>query len=871
MSFVTHLPSLATIPPSCAFLQPPCHHLNRYSSTPSHSNLFSRRRLTTATASPPRRSTRPPRSVAPNKSSSTHTQNTRRNGTQPKTSSGSSSETRRRVVALFTQAKQAERAGDYHNARLLLQQCLALNQRDAHSWLALAQLFARPLPSDSKPGSSVQTFITTQSSDSRESRLACARQTFEQALAHCPNNVHLLHAWAVFEHRSGHRDQARHLFSKALAKDPQNSYVCHAWGLLEQRVGNIKRARELFETGVSKSSHFEVLVAWAVLEGRDGKIGLSRTLFGRAVSAASSSSHNSKAEVYRAWAEIEERVGDLPKARELLSKAITAQPTHPDAHVALAKLEGRRGSTTRAVELVRAAASLNTKPPPSVFNAWAHIESSMCNHLDEARVVLQRGLALHPKDPTLLQSLGSLEEKCGRFEKAVQYYEASVHAKPSAPAFVAWALLEERLRNFTNSERLFEEALATDALHGPSYNAYGLMEARRGNIEEARNVFERGIEGAASSSVYHGYALLELKYGRNVEHARELFMSGTAQTREDTSFVWHSWGMLELGEGEVDNARRVFLNGIKRYPRSSQMLVGAALGFAASGKNVSTDECQARDYFKKAVAADPTHAQAWQTWGIFELRQGRTDAAIALFRRGLRLCPSHGALWQAWAVLETGRGNLSRARQLFQRGADVCPNHVHLLQAWACMEVKAGNVEQARHLLDLALACNADHGPVWNAYGLLEARHGTLARARQNFTTGLSRAPGHVPLYRAFGQTEVCTGNFEHARELFEQGLKINPLHAPLYHAYAKLEAMIGNVSGLARLRELAEKYFGTTGEADLAIGSGQVKTVTVSHQIHGPKLDDDDAIRSYSANTSPMEIALGEVDTCGERGKPEE
>lgn len=869
MISVKHPSSVVSISPSFAFLQPPCHNLFRYSSTTTNSNILSRQHLITATTSPPRRSFRPPRSSAPKKSSSDRNQSTNRNGTHSKPISPS--ETRRRVVAIFTQAKQAERAGDYHNARLLLQQCLALNQRDAHSWLALAQLFSRPLPSDPNADVSVETPTKTQSPDSRESRVANARHTFEQALLHCPDNVHLLHAWAVFEHRSGQRNRARHLFGKALAKDPENSYVCHAWGLLEQRVGNIDRARKLFETGVSRAPHFEVLVAWAVLEGRDGKISQARTLFGKAITAASNSSNTlSQAEVYRAWAEIEERVGDLPKARELLSKAIAAQPAHPDVHVALAKLEGRRGSTTRAIELVRAAASLSPNPPPTVFNAWAQIECAMCNRLDEARVVLQRGLAFHPRDPILLQSLGSLEEKCGRFEEAAQHYQASVLAKPTAPAFVAWALLEERLRNFTNSKRLFEEALATDALHGPSYNAYGLMEARRGNIQEARTIFERGIEGAASSSVFHGYALLELKYGRNVEHARELFMSGTAQTREDTSFVWHSWGMLELSEGEVEDARRVFLDGIKRYPRSSQMLVGAALGFAGSGRDVSMDESQAREYFKRAVAADPTHAQAWQTWGIFELRQGRMDAAIALFRRGLRLCPSHGALWQAWAVLETGRGNLSRARQLFQRGVDVCPNHVHLLQAWACMEVRAGNIEQARHLLDLALACDAEHGPVWNAYGLLEARHGTLARARQNFTTGLRRAPGHAPLYRAFGQMETQAGNFQHARELFDQGLQVDPQHAPLYHAYAKLEAMIGNVSGLAELRQKAETYFGTAAEADMAIGSGQVKTENEDQELHGPSFAYEDTVLSYSANTSPMEIALS-ADTCGERGKPEE
>lgn len=774
---------------------------------------------------------------------------------------------RRQVCATFSRAKQCERAGNLKHARHLLHHCLSLDPRDAHSWLALARLEARLPPtsqdedtnthvtsrSDVNTNQSLNSQSNFVSPVSTSSRPATARAIFERGLMHCPDNIHLLHAWAVHEHRVGDSARARTLFERALVLDPQNPYVSQAWGLLEQRAGNVDVARRLFAASVAGRPHPEVCTAWAVLEARDGNIDKARDLF-RQGETIDGVSPGSRASIFRAWAETEERVGDLPRARDLLTKAISAQPTHADAYVALARLEARRGGTTRAIELMRAAVDLSPKAPPMVFNAWANIEWTMCGRVDEARAILERGHRLHPQDPALLQTLGTLEERVGAGADAAKVlYKRSIKARPTAPAFVAWALLEERNGSVDEAQRLFEEALATDALHGVAYNAYGRMEARRGELDAARKVYERGLEVAASASVFHGFGQLELRHGRNPARARELFRRGAMLSREDTSFIWHSWGMMELSGRAVANAREVFDGAMKRYPRNSRVLVGAALAAAASSRTVRSDENRARALFKQAVAADPTHAHAWQTWGVFELRRGRVDAAVALFRRGLRLCPRHGALWQAWGVLETNRGDFGRARQLFRRGAEACPGHVHVFQAWACMEVRAGSIDRARELLDEALKSDSSHGPVWNAYGLLEARHGTLARARQNFMTGIRRSAYHAPLYRTFGQTEAEAGHYDRARYLFEEGLRVDPLHAPLYHALAKFEAMIGNVDGLAKLREKAEKYFGSEEEAVRAMNCGE-EGREMPAEVEGC----DEHIDSwYESKATPMELAL--------------
>lgn len=694
----------------------------------------------------------------------------------------------------------------------------------------------------------------------RASRPSVARRTFEMGLKYCPDNLHLLQAWAVHEHRSGDRHRARNLFSHALRISPENPYVSHAWGLLEQNVGNIQRARDLYSRCIAKQPNVEICIAWGVLEARDGRIDAARRLFKQAISVAEKTKKDdaSIGNAYREWAMAEERLGDLPKARELLSKAIAAHPTMSSAYIALAKLEVRRGGTNRAIELARAAVEVSPKPPANVFVAWGHIEMTACFRFEEARNVFKRGIKLHPRDPALLMAYGTLEQKCGNLEEARKLFHESVAAQPRAPTFVAWAILEQQQNQFDKARYLFEEAITANALHGAAYNAYGMMEARFGGTGAARRVFERGVAAAASASLFHGFALFELRIARDVDRARQLFRTGSAHSREDTSFVWHSWGMMELGERCVEEARRIFGEGVKRYPRNSHLLVGSAMAEAMCSLSATGGFCDvtsARELFKKAVAADPTHAHAWQTWGMFELRGGRRDAAVALFRRGLRLCPQHGALWQAWGVLETGRGAFGRARQLFRRGIEACGQQVHLLQAWACLEARAGNVERARELLDQALEADGSHGAVWNAYGILEARHGTLARARQNFSTGIRRSPQHAPLFRAFGETEMRAGNYEHARSLFEEGLRIDPRHAPLYHALAKLEAMVGNLDALTELKGKAEQYFGSKEDAARAMQCGDNRDVAA--QVVGETVQNNYDDEEYTGRSTPMELAL--------------
>ena len=493
-----------------------------------------------------------------------------------------------------------------------------------------------------------------------------------------------------------------------------------------------------------------------------------------------------------------------------------------------------------------------------IYNAWANIEVK-AKRLSEARKILYRGLIQFPQDHTLLQATGKVEERLGNWSGAQYYYGESLRIQPSAPTLVAFALLN--LKNYhhdddddgkvppssiqphdtdltkfnvNETKRLFEEALMIDRRHGPAYNAYArtVMEYEQ-NVDLARHIYERGIHANCTdmASIYHGYARLELSLG-HVEKARDILIEGQEAVnrihigtdsphRDRAVFLTHTLGMLELNHHRPVHAYDVFMDGIDRYGNSSQLLLGAALSLLKLGK-----ERQARDYFEQAVTSDERHAQAWQAWGMMEMRDGNYKTAKVILECGIRSTPRYGPLWHAYGLLESRTGNMEMARKLFEKGIDVAPNHVGLYQSWATLELREENYSVAKALIAEALTRDKHNGVGWLIAADIEQQMGHYGLSLLVLRRGIECSESSnnnnskVRLYRALGDTLVRLGKIVEARQVLEQGITIDPMYAPLYHSLAELEARVGNVEELARLNKRTASIFSTTASLQQAYRS---------------------------------------------------
>lgn len=689
------------------------------------------------------------------------------------------------VVQLFREAQRSLRNGAEDEARALFHRCLQLDAADGHTWLALARL------------------------EAQRATVEEGRALFERGRAACPGNVRIAHAQGVFEQRAGLPDRARSCFREAAALEPSNAYVAHSWGLLEEAVGNATAALEIYAETYGRRPQAEVCVAWASLEAHLGHIDRARELFSQGAQheQRSGADGGGRVELLLAWADIERSAGNSSHARALLNSALERAPRSPKIHTAIAHLEAARGDEVAARAAFTAGAALSPhavgEKTAEVFNAWASHEARR-GELGRALAIVERGRRRHPRDPSLLQTLGTLHRRAGNTTAARASFEEAVRLRPHAPTFVAWGLMEADLGRFDTARQLFARGVRADPAHAPLHSARARVEERAGNLAEARRVLTEALAAFPSSTLWHGLGKLEERSG-NLERAAELFEQGASCVRsgDDSSFLWHSLGMVRTQQRNLGEAVAAFERGLRRRPSSSQLRLGMAIAYGAMGKGE-----EARPLFLMAVQADPSHAHAWQAWGVMEARGGNTEVARDLFRRGLRRCPDHAALWQASAKLEGEAGETGRARRLFIAGEEACPDQPAIFLAHAYFEMHQGRTQEAARLIGLAQQMEPAGGELHHVAALNLIKRGKADEARQTVERGIELAPTHAPLHRLRGSLQDQAGEVEAARASFKEGLRLNPGYAQLYHAWARLEARVLNLEGMAEVNRRARQAF---------------------------------------------------------------
>lgn len=150
---------------------------------------------------------------------------------------------------------------------------LDLEPTDAHSYLALARLESRRERGQFRrwgqggnSGGNEEGEIPVEESneDGKDKGGSRAREIFETGTYHCPESVHLWHAWAMHEQSLGNLEEARELLEKALELDPCNGYVCHAYGMMEMQSGNFEVGNDEALLNLARPEYFICFVAYII-------------------------------------------------------------------------------------------------------------------------------------------------------------------------------------------------------------------------------------------------------------------------------------------------------------------------------------------------------------------------------------------------------------------------------------------------------------------------------------------------------------------------------------------------------------------------------------------------------------------------------
>jgi TolB-like protein len=205
------------------------------------------------------------------------------------------------------------------------------------------------------------------------------------------------------------------------------------------------------------------------------------------------------------------------------------------------------------------------------------------------------------------------------------------------------------------------------------------------------------------------------------------------------------------------------------------------------GRSTEKDMLLARQYFDRAIAADPLYAPA-HAWQAYVVQRGYTlgwgepkgraalDLALSFARRAVALEPDSCACLARLALVLALAGQHAEAMQAAERGVRANPNDAAGRSAYGEVLSMSGSHAAGVEQLTIALSLDPFHPPFWRAtLGralLLANRHHDALEALQ---AARLEAPDYRPCHSSLLVAYVETGQMAAAREAGNDFLRLRP------------------------------------------------------------------------------------------------
>lgn len=451
--------------------------------------------------------------------------------------------------------------------------------------------------------------------------------------------------------------------------------------------------------------------------------------------------------------------GRAHEATRCLEEALTR---HPDQINLLTLLsDAFRAVPDLEQGLLVAKRIMHAFPADWVGYARAAQDCLTLDRLDEASVLVDRGLALHPNQFHLISLAESVHRACGRPEQAL---------------VSAQALLRHHQANWLGYVR----------------TASNLITLAR--IDQALEVLRQGLDRFPD---HLGLHLLGVDAQRTrKDHASALLCAERIIERFPDHWIGYGRAVQNLTDlNRHKQARERLEEGLERFPQELPLLQ-----IAVGSAHLAGDLARSLDYAERILAHHPEHQQGYLLVALALRRLRRPAEAEEMIRRGLLLHP-HQADLLAAAVdialvvlaspLERSKARL-RAQQLIDHHPRDVRGHTRLIrvllsEAHHSEAVEAAERGQRIHpadpqLLQLAAA----------AHRSLDQRLEALRAAQAQ----IAATPSYPKPYLAAARDLAALNRHPEALLLISSGMERIPGQSDLTHALRRIELLQRHLGG---------------------------------------------------------------------------
>jgi tetratricopeptide (TPR) repeat protein len=255
-----------------------------------------------------------------------------------------------------------------------------------------------------------------------------AREQFKRAADASPNDADILYAVGLLALQTGQPDEAEEYLARALAERPENDQARLYLGQLAFERRDYPKAATWYR-GVSAESdvYLESRTRLALVTARQGNVEEARLQ----LAALLPETDAERVQVALAEEQMLREAHKHQEAMEVLNRYIKAMPENNDLLYARSLLAEHLNDLVLHERDLRSVIERDPKNAHAL-NALGYTLADRTTRFDEARDLLERALELKPDDPYIMDSVGWVYYRLGRYDDAVKYLRAAIEKRPDA-------------------------------------------------------------------------------------------------------------------------------------------------------------------------------------------------------------------------------------------------------------------------------------------------------------------------------------------------------------------------------------------------------------------------------------------------------
>jgi protein O-mannosyl-transferase len=249
---------------------------------------------------------------------------------------------------------------------------------------------------------------------------------------------------------------------------------------------------------------------------------------------------------------------------------------------------------------------------------------------------------------------------------------------------------------------------------------------------------------------------------------------------------WWAWEVKAQSTASIDDRNRVYLAGLKQFPKSAELTDSYAIFLLNERKDYDVAEVM----FKKALELDPSNAVRSGNYAVFLANERRDyDGAEAMYKRALELDPDGANTRGNYAILlEDQRKDYDGAEAMYKRALELDPNDADHAGNYAhFLATRRKDYDRAEVMYKKSLELDPGHSNNMCNYAIF------LANDRKEYD-------GAESMFKKALELDVCDanliGNYAHflvnhrkdydgAESMFKKALELDVCDANLIGNYA--------------------------------------------------------------------------------------